>query len=64
MVDEWIMEIGGGLNFERKRFLRLVDAIVEGEVSMRAHRPSGSTGCALALLCSSICARLTTPNWS
>jgi predicted site-specific integrase-resolvase len=32
-VDEWIMEIGGGLNFERKRFLRLVDAIVEGEVS-------------------------------
>ena len=31
-VDEWIMEIGGGLNFERKRFLRLVDAIVEGEV--------------------------------
>ncbi len=33
VVDEWIMEIGGGLNFERKRFLRLVDAIVEGEVS-------------------------------
>ena len=32
VVDEWIMEIGGGLNFERKRFLRLVDAIVEGEV--------------------------------
>jgi len=27
-VDEWVMEIGGGLNFERKRFLRLVDAIV------------------------------------
>jgi putative resolvase len=33
VVDEWIMEIGGGLNFERKRFLRLVDAIVKGEVS-------------------------------
>ncbi|GHO79131.1 hypothetical protein KSD_69230 [Ktedonobacter sp. SOSP1-85] len=33
MVDEWIMEIGGGLNFERKRFLRLIDAIVEGEIS-------------------------------
>jgi putative resolvase len=33
VVDEWIMEIGGGLNFERKRFLRLVDAIGEGEVS-------------------------------
>ncbi|GHO73920.1 hypothetical protein KSD_16910 [Ktedonobacter sp. SOSP1-85] len=27
------MEIGGGLNFERKRFLRLVDAIIEGQVS-------------------------------
>ena len=26
------MEIGGGLNFERKRFLALVDAIVAGEV--------------------------------
>ena len=33
VVDEWIMEIGGGLNFERKRFLRLVDAIIEGQVS-------------------------------
>ena len=33
VVDEWIMEIGGGLNGERTRFLRLVDAIVEGEVS-------------------------------
>jgi len=33
VVDEWIMEIGGGLNFERKRFLRLVDTIVEGQVS-------------------------------
>ena len=31
-VDEWIMEIGGGLNFERKRFLKLVDAILAGEV--------------------------------
>ena len=27
-----MMEIGGGLNFERKRFLALVDAIVAGEV--------------------------------
>ena len=32
VVDEWIMEIGGGLDFERKRFLKLVDAIVAGEV--------------------------------
>lgn len=31
-IDEWIIEIGGGLNFERKRFLKLVDAIVAGEV--------------------------------
>ena len=32
VVDDWIMEIGVGLNFERKRFLALVDAIVAGEV--------------------------------
>jgi putative resolvase len=32
VVDDWIMEIGGGLNFERTRFLALVDAIVAGEV--------------------------------
>ena len=31
-VDEWVLEIGGGLNFERKRFLAVVDAIVAGEV--------------------------------
>src|SRR5437588_9921296 len=31
-VDEWIMEIGGGLNFQRKEFLRLVDAILDGQV--------------------------------
>ena len=31
-IDEWILEIGGGLNFERKRFLKLVDAILAGEV--------------------------------
>ncbi len=31
-VDEWIMEVGGGLNFERKQFLRLVDAILDGQV--------------------------------
>jgi putative resolvase len=31
-VDEWIMEIGGGLNFKRKQFLQLVDAILEGQV--------------------------------
>jgi putative resolvase len=31
-VNEWIMEVGGGLNFERKQFLRLVDAIIDGQV--------------------------------
>jgi len=34
VVDEWISEIGGGLNFKRKQFLRLVDAIIAGEVAM------------------------------
>jgi len=33
VVDEWIEEIGGGLNFKRKRFLKLIDRIVGGEVS-------------------------------
>jgi len=32
-VDEWMTEIGGGLNFERTQFLRLVDAIVAGEIA-------------------------------
>ena len=31
-VDEWILEIGGGLNFNRKQFLQLVDDIVDGQV--------------------------------
>ncbi len=33
-VDEWIQEIGGGMNFKRKRFLGLVDRIQRGEVRM------------------------------
>jgi putative resolvase len=32
-VDEWMLEVGGGLNFKRKQFLSLVDAIVEGQVA-------------------------------
>ena len=32
VVDEWIEEIGGGLNFKRKRFLTLVDRVVAGEI--------------------------------
>lgn len=31
-VDEWISEIGGGMNFKRKQFLLLVDQILAGEV--------------------------------
>lgn len=31
-VDDWIKEIGGGMNFKRKQFLSLMDAIVAGEV--------------------------------
>ncbi|MEA3643118.1 MAG: IS607 family transposase [Lamprobacter sp.] len=33
-VDEWIQEIGGGMNFKRKRFLALVDRIQRGEVRL------------------------------
>lgn len=31
-VDEWIQEIGSGMNFKRKRFLGLVEQIGRGEV--------------------------------
>lgn len=31
-VDEWIEEIGGGMNFKRKKFLALIDQIVAGEI--------------------------------
>jgi predicted site-specific integrase-resolvase len=31
-VDEWIQDIGGGMNFKRKKFLSLVDRIIAGEV--------------------------------
>jgi predicted site-specific integrase-resolvase len=34
VVDEWLEEIGGGLNFQRKQFLALVDRIIAGEVGM------------------------------
>ena len=32
-VDEWIAEIGGGLNFKRPKFSDLVDRIVRSELS-------------------------------
>lgn len=39
-VDEWISEIGGGMNFKRKKFLKLMRQIRLGEVStiVIAHR--------------------------
>jgi putative resolvase len=32
-VDEWILEIGGGLNFKRPKFSDLVDRVVRSELS-------------------------------
>ncbi len=32
IIDEWIEEIGGGLNFKRKQFLAMVDGIIAGEI--------------------------------
>ena len=32
-MDEWVQEIGGGLNFKRKQFLGVVDRIVNRQVS-------------------------------
>lgn len=32
-VDEWMREIGGGMNFKRKQFLGLMDRIAAGEIS-------------------------------
>lgn len=31
-VDEWVSEIGGGLNFKRPKFLALVDSVIAGDV--------------------------------
>ncbi|MGF6782063.1 putative resolvase [Paraburkholderia sp. GAS334] len=31
-VDEWIQEVGGGMNFKRKRFLNLIERIQRGEI--------------------------------
>lgn len=32
-VDEWISEIGGGMNFKRKSFLKILDRMQQGEIS-------------------------------
>lgn len=39
-VDEWISEIGGGLNFKRQKFLKLVEEALSGkiEVIVIAHK--------------------------
>jgi putative resolvase len=31
-VSEWVKEIGGGMNFERRRFLEVIDRIQTGEI--------------------------------
>ena len=39
-VDEWVKEVGGGLDFRRKHFLRILDAVVLGRIErlIVAHR--------------------------
>lgn len=32
-VDEWVSEVGGGMNFKRKSFLKIIDRMQRGEVS-------------------------------
>ncbi len=31
-MDEWVQEIGGGMNFKRKRFLNILGRIQRGEI--------------------------------
>jgi len=31
-VDEWVQEIGGGMNFKRKHFLSILDRMQRGEI--------------------------------
>lgn len=33
-VDEWIEEIGGGLNFKRKKFLSLIEEAISGKIGI------------------------------
>jgi putative resolvase len=33
-VAEWISEVGGGMNFRRRKFLQLLEQVIAGEVSM------------------------------
>lgn len=40
VVTEWVREVGGGMNFRRRKFLALLDKIIAGEIStvVVAHR--------------------------
>jgi predicted site-specific integrase-resolvase len=31
-VDEWVQEVGGGMNFKRKQFLQLMDRVASGDI--------------------------------
>ena len=33
-IDEWVEEIGGGMNFKRKKFLSIIDDIVVQEIGI------------------------------
>ncbi len=70
-VDKWIQEVGGGMNFKRKRFLALIERIQRGEVervlianadtagrTLVAGRERAQAGSAVAEpACASACAR-------
>jgi len=32
-VDDWVSEIGSGLNFKRKKFLSIMLSMLKGEIS-------------------------------
>ncbi len=32
-VDDWMIEIGGGMNFKRKKFLKLMDDVQQGRIA-------------------------------
>jgi predicted site-specific integrase-resolvase len=40
VVDEWIKEIGGGMNFKRRKFLSLMDEVLSGHIQrvVMAHK--------------------------
>ena len=47
VVDEWVSEVGGGLNFKRRKFLKLISSILSGEVEtlVVAHKDRLCRGC-------------------